>query len=140
MRLMLIMKPSWWIVVLAVMILAIVGGGFRWWIRRRSSASVDLRHLFERDVASAGVKWDTYEAVATAMGRAYGLHPAWLQPHEPLKKVFDIDSWDLGAGTEAFEKMLEAEFGIAKLNPIPTTLLDLLIVVEQRTREREQRQ
>src|SRR5690606_24484982 len=100
-----------------VVTLAAIGGVLvvvlRWWSRRSAAvqAGADLRSLFERDVAPSGVDWSTYEAVALAVSDAYGVHPGWLQPHDLRDKLFGLDSWDLGTGTEQLEALIAEQFG-----------------------------
>lgn len=77
------------------------------------------------------VSLDTLTLVFEMLGDAYGVEPRLIRPNDPLKHLFDSDSWTLDMGTEKLNKWLQS-IGMAHVDAQPTTVLDLLLLVEAR--------
>ena len=77
------------------------------------------------------VSLDTLTLVFQMLGDAYGVEPRLIRPNDPLKRFFDLDSWTLDMGTEKLNKWLQS-IGMAHVDAQPTTVLDLLLLVEAR--------
>jgi hypothetical protein len=76
------------------------------------------------------IQFTTFAEVYKALGDCYAVDPRLIRPSDSLKKLFDIDSWDLGEGTYKMETWLAKTFGeIRGGNPMQT-VLDLLVRAE----------
>ena len=76
------------------------------------------------------IQFNTFAEVYKALGDCYSVDPRLIRPSDSLKKLFDIDSWDLGEGTQRMEAWLAKAFGeIRSGNPMQT-VLDLLVRAE----------
>ena len=82
-----------------------------------------------RSVAG-NVTLDTFTKVFHALGEAYSVDPRLIRPEDSLKKLLDADSWALDAGTEKLNRWLTS-VGIEKVTDQPSTVLDLLVLVER---------
>jgi len=56
-----------------------------------------------------------------------------LRPSDKLKALYDIDSWDLGGGTEALNEQVAKNFGITHFKAEPKTIIELVSEIEKRT-------
>lgn len=77
------------------------------------------------------VGYETFVEVYNTLSNAYSVNPKLIRPSDSLKKFFDIDSWDLDAGTEKMEEWLVKNLKIATPKKEIKTVLDLLILVER---------
>lgn len=77
------------------------------------------------------VSTESLARVLETLGDIYRVNPQLLRPNDKLKDFFDLDSWSLGIGTEKLNKWL-AEEGFTDVNPTPTTILDLVLLLEDR--------
>ena len=88
-----------------------------------------------RSVANR-VTVDTFVKVFDALGDAYSIDPRLIRPEDSLKKLLDADSWVLDAGTEKMNRWLTS-VGIESVSRQPSTVLDLLLLVEQKLQNAE---
>lgn len=113
-----------------VAVLAVIA--FRLFAMRRivqKRLPIDISDI-HRTVADK-VSLDTVKLVLLELGSAYSVDPRLVRPEDSLKRFFDLDSWDLGVGTEKLSQWLKS-IGIEKIDAQPETVLDLLILVESR--------
>ena len=80
------------------------------------------------------VALDTFTKVFHALGEAYSVDPRLIRPEDSLKKLLDADSWVLDAGTEKLNRWLTS-IGIERISDQPSTVLDLLVLVERGRRQ-----
>lgn len=95
---------------------------------------MELRHLYETYVINHDVSWATYSTVSNAIRDAFGVDPRLLRPDDPLKLLFDLDTWRLGHGSELLNRLLEERFRILRFDKEPTTFGELLIKIEHHVR------
>jgi hypothetical protein len=81
------------------------------------------------------VSLDTFTRVFRALGEAYSLDPRLIRPDDSLKRLLDMDSWVLDAGTEKLNRWLNS-IGVEDITVKPVTVLDLLLLVEIKHRPR----
>lgn len=120
-----------WLWIGLIGVAAILVFGFRALARRKVSSGrvpVELREIHQS--ISDKVSFETMEQVYRAIGDAYSLDPRLVRPDDPLKRLLDMDSWALDAGTEKLNVWLRATGVEAERRQIPT-ILDLLVLVEQ---------
>lgn len=94
-------------------------------VRNRHPMNVNDIH---RNVANM-VSLNTVDLVFRELGNAYSVDPRLIRPEDSLQHFFDLDSWDLGVGTEKLQQWLQ-NIGIEEIDTQPKTVLDLLILVE----------
>ena len=70
-----------------------------------------------------------YEKVVNAIGVAYQIDPRLLRPSDSLKKLYGLDSWDLGEGTMQLNDWVKQNFGITRFEIEPKTIIDLLVAL-----------
>lgn len=114
--------------------LYIVGRGIA--RQRMRPRETDIVRIFEQTVRPAGVTFDTYRAVTECLRSAYGVSPVSLMPDDRLQRLIELDSWDLGHGTERFEDLLVERFGPVPLPPASSTFLDLLLTIQRHRNRR----
>lgn len=73
---------------------------------------IELPELYDSDIASYGINYETFKKIYNALGNSYSIDPRLIRSNDPLKKFFKIDSWDLDAGTEKMEEWLCKEFNL----------------------------
>ena len=78
-----------------------------------------------------GVGCETFEKVFNIIGQAYRVDPRKLRPSDKLQVLYDLDTWDIGQGTEELNEQLAKEFGITKFKAEPKTILDLILEIEK---------
>lgn len=105
-------------------------------LRYASRRRVAKRHLpLELEVMHSllapPVSFKTFSEVLGALGSAYALDPRTIRPEDPLKVFLDLDSWNLGAGTEKLDSWM-ANAGVVSADVRPATVLDLLLLIENR--------
>lgn len=90
-----------------------------------------LEDIYNTYVKDHKIKYETFAEVYKLLGDSYSVDPRLIRPTDPLKKFFDIDSWDLDVGTEKMNDWLTKTL---KIETPPKkeikTVLDLLIFVE----------
>jgi len=122
------MNGTVWIVAIACA--AVLVFGFRWAAKRRAfrgRAPVSLEEL-HRSVADR-VTPEVFAQVFRALGEAYSVDPRLIRPNDSLKTLLNMDSWVLDAGTDKLNQWL-AQVGINESSRQPSTVLDLLLLVE----------
>ncbi|WP_209019043.1 hypothetical protein WCN79_21420 [Xanthomonas axonopodis pv. vasculorum] len=68
------------------------------------------------------VSFDVLSDVWSRIGEAFSIDPKIINPDDKMKTLDDIDSWDLGKGSDALNRWIEQEqFGIP---PAFVTVLD----------------
>ena len=100
-----VMNGTVWIVAIAVA--AVLVGAFTFLARRRAVGGRTPMNLEEihRSVAS-NVTLDTFTKVFHALGEAYSVDQRLIRPEDSLKKLLDMDSWVLDAGTDKLNRWL----------------------------------
>src|SRR4051812_40040690 len=97
------MQISGWVVLTMISIAAVLVIAGRWIsVRAIGSGRVpaDDRQLYESEIVALGVGWETYVGVSESIRDAYNVDGRLLRRDDPLDKLFDVDSWSLGDGTE----------------------------------------
>lgn len=82
-------------------------------------------------MTAIGANYEVFEKVLNVIGQAYGIDPRKLRPSDKLKTLYDLDSWDLGEGTGRLNDRLAEEFGIAKFEVEPKSILELVVEIEK---------
>lgn len=90
-----------------------------------------LEDVYNSDAKTCGIRYDTFSDVYRALGACYSIDNKLVRPHDPLKKFFDVDSFDLDAGTERLDEWLSKTFGIEGRQEKIDTVLDLLVLIEK---------
>jgi hypothetical protein len=80
-------------------------------------------------VARHGISYETFERVYQHLGDCYRVAPELIRPTDTIKLFTNLDSWDLGRGTERFDSWLLDTFNLDQSRK-PVSVLDLLIIVE----------
>lgn len=88
---------------------------------------ISLLETYQHEVVGFGVSYEIYEKVVNAIGMAYRIDPRLLRPSDSLKKLYSLDSWDLGEGTMRLNDWVAQNFGISRFEVEPKTIIDLLI-------------
>lgn len=128
------MNVSGWLMLTIVSIAALlVVAGRRMSARAvgRGRVPVDHRQMYESEIATLGVSWETYVGVIESIRDAYKIDGRLLRRDDPLKKLFDLDSWSLGHGTETLNRLLTERMGVSALGGKPKTFGELLQMVER---------
>lgn len=119
--------PGSLIIVAAVVIVAAQCLSKRSVIKNRSP--IDLDELYQSEGASL-TSHDVFRDVMQAVGKAFRIDPRLLRPSDPLKKLYDLDSWDIGEGAEQLSEWLEKECGITCFEKEPKTIIELMVAVK----------
>jgi hypothetical protein len=107
------------------------------WLGKQSAKKRFIRNRiplsFEeiRRSSQVDVSTESLARVLRTLGDLYRVNPQLLRPNDELKDFFDLDSWSLGTGTEKLNKWL-ADEGFTDVSPGPTTILDLVLLLERR--------
>lgn len=122
------MNGSHWVALIAIAATLVLG--FRFIAKRRAVGGRTPRELIElhRSIAEK-VGFETFEQVYRAIGDAYSVDPRLIRSDDSLKKLLDMDSWVLDAGTEKLNERLRA-LGVEEEEQRISTVLDLLLLVE----------
>lgn len=127
------MHASGWLMLTIISVAALlVIAGRRMSVKALVSgrAPVDHRQVYESEIAALGVSWETYLGVIESIRDAYQVDGRLLRRDDPLKKLFDLDSWSLGHGTETLNRLLSDRRGVSALGDKPKTFGELLQMVE----------
>jgi len=129
------MEVSGWIIgatfVFAVLVVILA----RWVIKRhilRGRKPINLKVMYQQNMVDMDVRYEIFERVLNIIGQSYKLDPELLRPSDELKLFYDLDSWDLGEGTETINELVIKEFGLTYFDVKPKTILELIIEIEQR--------
>ena len=118
---------------LAVCAIIVLAGKF---LSRRLAFShrkpMSLDDIYQTIASEYRITYDTFVNVFRALGDNYSIDPRLIRPEDSLKKLFDVDSWDLGERTLKMEKWLLSTFDIPEGGRDLKTVLDLLMILEGR--------
>ncbi len=59
-----------------------------------------LKTLYDDLIKDYRLEYSNFQKVFEKLGECYSIDPRLIRPDDPLKKFIDIDSWDIGLGTE----------------------------------------
>jgi len=126
--------PVFWILSLIATVMTVLA--FRHLGRRRLLYSRERKEtLHVRGPVSNQVDPNVLSDVIEAVGRAYVVDPSLISPEVTLETFDDVDSWDLGAGTDALSDWL-ASRGVGPGPVNAKTILDLARVVDEAGKQR----
>lgn len=92
---------------------------------------ISLLEVYQHDVAGFSVSYEIYQNVVNAIGAAYRIDPRLLRPSDSLKKLYDLDSWNLGEGTMQLNDWVAQNYGITRFEIEPKTIIDLLVALSK---------
>lgn len=122
--------PIVWIAAIASGILLVVI--LRYDERRKFARSRNLLEIEEiYHEISGQVEFGVFKEVFVAVGEAYKISPGLIRPSDRLEEFIRIDSWRLGAGSEALNSWLEQKGVNWKVKP-ESTILDVARLVKAR--------
>lgn len=128
------MQVSGWLVGAFIVVAVVVVTAARW-MGKRSILSgrkpISLAEMYQQDAARNGVSYEVFEKVLDVIGRAYRIDPRMLRPSDKLKVLYDLDSWDLGEGTETLNERVAKDFGITQFEAKPKTIAELVVEIEK---------
>lgn len=129
------MHLSGWLVVMMIGT-AVVAVVVARWMSKRSVLSgrepIGLEEIHRQYATRLDVSYELFEQIFNTVGQAYRIDPKLLRPADELKKLYDLDSWDLGEGTEALNKRLEEDFGVTHFEATPKTIAELIVEIEKK--------
>lgn len=99
----------------------------------RGREPMSLEKIYNSYIKKYGIKYETFEKVYRKLGDSYSIDSQLIRPSDPMKMFFNIDSWDLDAGTEKIEEWLEKTLKMDVPKKEIKTVLDFLIYVEKGT-------
>ena len=101
----------------------------------RGRVPVAIEEIYNSAVKKYDVRYETFQKIYKALGDCYKVDPRFIQPSDPMKKFFDIDTWELGEGTNRLEDWLGKTFEIERKKVDIGTVLDLLLLAEQHNKK-----
>jgi hypothetical protein len=133
--------PSW---VAVTCVVATVTAVFlvRWKSKRsilHQHEPISLASMYQLEGTHIGVCYETFEQVLNLIGQAYTVDPKRLRPSDKLEKLYDLDSWELYAGTEKLSFWLEKSFDITSFETEPETIAELIKNINSQESERDER-
>jgi len=96
----------------------------------RDRKPMTFEEIYNAYVKNYDIRYETFIEVFKALGNSYSVNPQLIRPTDHLKIFFDIDSWDLDAGTDKINDWLVKTLKIENPNKEIKTVSDLLILVE----------
>ena len=126
------MQVSGWLLGTLVLVAVAVIAATRWMSKRNTLSrrnSIRLADMYQQDMTATGANLEVFEKVLNLLGQAYDIDPGKLRSSDKLKTFYDLDSWDLGEGTERLNDRLVEEFGITKFEVEPESILELVVEV-----------
>ena len=126
------MQISGWLLGILVVVAVAVVAAARWMSKRNTLSernSISLFDMYQQDMTATGASFEVFEKVLNVLGQAYDIDPGKLRASDKLKMFYDLDSWDLGEGTERLNNRLVEEFGITKFEVEPESILELIVEV-----------
>lgn len=129
------MQVSGWLLGTLVLVAVAVVAVTRWMSKRNTLSrrnSISLADMYQQDMTATGASLEVFEKVLNVLGQAYDIDPGKLRSSDKLKMFYDLDSWDLGEGTERLNDRLVEKFGITKFEVEPESILELVVEVEKR--------
>ncbi len=131
------MQVSGWLAGAFIVVVAIAVVMAARWMSKRSILSgrepINLAEMYQRDAARISGSYEVFEKILGMIGRAYRIDPRMLRPSDKLKSLYDIDSWDLGEGTETLNEQVAKSFGITHFEAEPKTIAELVAEIEKQT-------
>jgi len=134
------MQTSGWLLSIIIMISIIAFLIIKWLSKRRFFRGrylVSLTELYQKNMIGTGVDCETFEKVFNIIGHAYRVDPRKLRPSDKLQVLYDLDTWDIGEGTEELNEQLAKEFGITEFEAEPNTISELMIEVKKQLRKNQ---
>lgn len=128
------MELSGWLGGAVVVAAVAVITAARWMSKRdvlRGREPVGLAEMYQQGHRLEG-SYEVFERVFNMVGEAYHVDPRLLRPSDKLKKLYDLDSWDLGEGTEQLNRRIADEFGVTGFDAKPTTIAELVAEMQKR--------
>lgn len=126
------MQISGWLLGTLVLIAVAVVAAARWMSKHNIFSgrnSISLADMYKQDMTATGASLEVFEKVLNVLGQAYDIDPGKLRSSDKLKTFYDLDSWDLGEGTERLNNRLIEEFGVMKFEVEPESILELVVEV-----------
>ena len=126
------MQVSGWLLGILVIVAVAVVAAARWMSKRNALSgrnSISLADMYQQDMTATGASLEVFEKVLNVLGQTYDIDPGKLRSSDKLRTFYDLDSWDLGEGTERLNDRLVEEFGITKFEVEPESILELVVEV-----------
>lgn len=126
------MQVSGWLLGTLVLVAVAVVAAARWMSKRNTLSgrnSISLADIYQQDMTATGASLEVFEKVLNVLGQAYDIDPGKLRSSDKLKTFYDLDSWNLGEGTERLNNRLVEEFGITKFEVEPESILELVVEI-----------
>jgi len=130
------MQVSGWFVGAFIIAAVAVVTAARWLSKRNILSGrkpISLVEMYQQDATSIGVSYEVFEKVLDVIGQAYRVDPRMLRLSDKLKALYDLDSWDLGEGTEELNERVAKDFGIVHFETEPKTIAELISEIEKQT-------
>jgi hypothetical protein len=131
------MHLSGWLIAMMIGAAVVVVMVARWMSKRSvlgGRKPIGLEEMHRQYAARADVSYELFERVFNTVGQAYRIDPELLRPSDKLKKLYDLDSWELGEGTETLNERLEKDFGITHFEGEPQTIAELVVEIEKQSK------
>ena len=96
----------------------------------RNRKPMALEDIYSTYVKNHGIQYETFVEAYKALADSYSVNSNLIRPSDSLKMFFDIDSWNLDAGTDKINDWIVKTLKIESPNKEIKTVLDLLILVE----------
>ena len=126
------MQVSGWLLGTFVLVAVAVVVATRWMSKRNTLSrrnSISLADMYQQDMTATGASLEVFEKVLNVLGQAYDIDPGKLRSSDKLKIFYDLDSWDLGEGTEKLNNRLIEEFGVMKFEVEPQSIRELVVEI-----------
>lgn len=110
----------------------------RWMGKRnflRGRKPLSLTEIYMQDFAGTGVSYVIFEKVLELIAQSYHIDSRLLRTSDKLKSLYNLDSWDIGKGTEALNVRIEKDFGITHFEAEPKTIAEFIVAIEKRIKK-----
>ena len=101
----------------------------------RGRELMDLRAIFDGDLRTGDVSYETMCSVFDALGTSFGLDPRLIRPNDKVKDILAVDSWSLWGGKERMEVWLAENFDLREGTEDIQTVMDLLLFAQERIKK-----
>lgn len=95
--------------------------------------------MYRESVNASEVSFEVFEKTMTALQRAFWVDSHRLRPSDKLRDLYHLDSWVLGRGSDEMNKWIHSEYDLDQIDIEPETILDLMKLLERKSRERSHR-
>lgn len=132
------MHSSVWLVAIVIglaVVAVVVARRVGKWSIISGREPICLEEMHQQYAEACEVSYELFEKTFSALGQAYRVDPKLLRPFDELKKLYDLDSWELGGGTEMLNESLEKNFGITRLEIEPRTIAELITEIEKQSKK-----